>query len=110
MIIEIKDLPTDRKVKHITFDITFEEDGSPIVKTIPIPHVPVPSPVYGPIVPQPVMPTPTTPVDPLTPPWTVTCDASSNANVTNLTAVTTPEGPNYRAPKDIPPEMMNQEF
>ena len=96
MIIEIKDLPTDRKVKHITFDITFEEDGTHIVKTIP-----VPSPVYGPIVPQ---------VDPLQPPWIVTSDVSSNANATNLTAVTTPEGPNARAPKDIPPEMMNQEF
>ena len=101
MIIEIKDLPKDRKIKHITFDITFEEDGSPIVKTIPMPHVPVPSPVYGPIVPQ---------VDPLQPPWVVTSDVSSNAHVTNLTAVTTPEGPNARAPKDIPPEMTNLEF
>ncbi len=100
MIIEIKDLPQDRKIKHITFDITFEEDGTQIVKSIPIPHVPVPSPVYGPI---------TTPVNPV-PPWTVTCDASANVPVTNLTAATTPEGPNARAPKDIPPEMMNQEF
>lgn len=27
MIIEIRDIPKDRKVKHITFDITFEEDN-----------------------------------------------------------------------------------
>lgn len=33
MIIEIKDLPSGRKVKHISVDITFEEDGSPVVKT-----------------------------------------------------------------------------
>jgi hypothetical protein len=34
MIIEIKDLPHGRKVKHINVDITFEEDGtiSTIVK------------------------------------------------------------------------------
>jgi hypothetical protein len=99
MIIEIKDLPTDRKVKHITFDITFEEDGTHVVKTIP--HVPVPSPVYGPIVPQ---------VDPMQPPWTVTCDTTANVPLTNLTAPTTPEGTNARAPKDIPPEMTNMEF
>jgi hypothetical protein len=32
MIIEIKDLPQGRKVKHINVDITFEEDGV-VVKT-----------------------------------------------------------------------------
>lgn len=32
MIIEIKDLPEGRKVKHINVDITFEEDGV-VVKT-----------------------------------------------------------------------------
>ena len=54
MIIEIKDLPSDRKVKHITFDITFEEDGTPIVKQSPaqqiIQHVhAAPVPVTAPI-------------------------------------------------------------
>lgn len=56
MIIEIKDLPSDRKVKHITFDITFEEDGTPIVKQLPaqqiIQHVhsaPAPTTVTTPI-------------------------------------------------------------
>jgi hypothetical protein len=102
MLIEIKDWPSDRKIKHITFDITFEEDGSPVVKTIPMPHVPVPSPVYGPIVPQPFMPSPTTPVDPLAPPWTVTCNTT---DVTNAAAVAP-----AREHKDIPPEMKDMEF
>lgn len=31
MIIEIKDLPHGRKVKHINVDITFEEDGGVVV-------------------------------------------------------------------------------
>lgn len=101
MIIEIKDLPTDRKVKHITFDITFEEDGTPVVQQVPSGPIVMPSPVYGPV---------TTPINPMQPPWTVTCDASANVPLNNLTSATTPEGPNVRAPKDIPPEMMNQEF
>jgi hypothetical protein len=33
MIIEIKDLPHGRKVKHINVDITFEEDGEVQVQT-----------------------------------------------------------------------------
>jgi hypothetical protein len=99
MIIEIKDIPSDRKLKHITFDITFEEDGSPIIKSSPSYSPIQPSPVYGPIVPQPFMPTPTTPVDITAPPWTVTCDASANV------PIVTP-----REHKDIPPEMTNQEF
>lgn len=33
MIIEIKNLPEGRKVKHINFDISFEEDGSAVVRT-----------------------------------------------------------------------------
>lgn len=33
MIIEIKNLPEGRKVKHINVDITFEEDGA-VVKTV----------------------------------------------------------------------------
>lgn len=90
MIIEIKDLPQDRKVKHITFDITFEEDGSPIVKSTPtVPYI------------VPAMPQS---------PYVVTSDTTANVPVTNLTAPTTPEGPNARAPKDIPPEMTNMEF
>lgn len=102
MIIEIKDLPSDRKVKHITFDITFEEDGSPVVKTFPtLPTPIVPSPVYGPIVPQPFMPTPTTPVDPLAPPWTVTCDTTVNVPLGNGAV---------REHKDVPPEMKDMEF
>ncbi len=92
MIIEIKDFPSDRKIKHITFDITFEEDGTPIVKTIPIPQVPVPFPVYGPV---------TTPVNPMDPPWTVTCDTTANVPLTSNAV---------REHKDIPPEMQNLEF
>lgn len=95
MIIEIKDLPNDRKLKHITFDITFEEDGSPIVKSIPTYQ---PAPVYVPIVPQPMMPVPTTPIDPLAPPWTVTCDTSTSV------------APVVREHKDVPPEMKDMEF
>lgn len=34
MIIEIRDLPKDRKVKHITFDITFEEGGTTVVQQV----------------------------------------------------------------------------
>lgn len=33
MIIEIKDLPEGRKVKHINVDISFEEDGNVKVQT-----------------------------------------------------------------------------
>lgn len=103
MIIEIKDWPSDRKIKHITFDITFEEDGSHVVKTTPAYPMPImPSPVYGPIVPQPFMPTPTTPVDPLAPPWIVTSDV---ANATNAAAVAP-----AREHKDVPPEMKDMEF
>lgn len=86
MIIEIKNLPQDRKIKHITFDITFEEDGSTAIKTTPV-FMPdrVVTPVYGPIV---------QPVDPFQPPWNVTCTADSA----------------QREHKDIPPEMTNVEF
>jgi hypothetical protein len=28
VLIRIEDFPSDRKIKHITFDVTFEEDGS----------------------------------------------------------------------------------
>lgn len=92
MIIEIKDLPTDRKVKHITFDITFEEDGTPIVKGTPIfPHQHVQ-------------------------PYVSTTGVNETIPVTsNLNYPTTPEGPNPRSietrpQKDIPPEMTNVEF
>lgn len=99
MLIEIKDWPSDRKIKHITFDITFEEDGSHVVKTTPSYPMPImPSPVYGPIVPQPFMPTP---VDPLAPPWIVTSDAT-----TNTAAAVAPA----REHKDVPPEMKDMEF
>jgi hypothetical protein len=33
MIIEIKGLPENQKIKHINVDITFDDSGSPIVKT-----------------------------------------------------------------------------
>ena len=41
MIIEIKDLPEGRKVKHINVDIKFEEDGSVVVKSKTEPSVEV---------------------------------------------------------------------
>lgn len=82
MIIEIKDLPSDRKVKHITFDITFEEDGTPIVKTMPI----VPQPI--------VQPSPVT----------------SNLNFPSTPEGPNPRGIESRPQKDIPPEMTNVEF
>lgn len=35
MLIRIEDLPNDRKLKCITIDISFEEDGSANVKSTP---------------------------------------------------------------------------
>lgn len=87
MIIEIRDLPSDRKVKHITFDITFE-DGEPVVKTTPY----NPAPPGTPIFPH--------QNDPFGPPYTVTCD-------TTTAFATTPV---VRKQKDIPPEMKDMEF
>jgi hypothetical protein len=82
MIIEIKDLPSDRKVKHITFDITFEEDGTPIVKTMPIvPHQHV-----------------------------QTIPVTSNLNFPSTPEGPNPRSIETRPQKDIPPEMTNVEF
>jgi len=49
MLIEIKNLPQDKAVKHITIDITFDEDGTHKTKIKQDYAVPeVKTPTYGP--------------------------------------------------------------
>ena len=40
MIIRIDDMPKGQKIKHINVDVTFEDDGTPIIKTEEVPNVP----------------------------------------------------------------------
>lgn len=83
MIIEIKDLPSDRKVKHITFDITFEDDGTPIIKSTPV----VPQTIVQPHV-----------------------NPTSNLNFPSTPEGPNPRAIVERPHRDIPPEMTNAEF
>lgn len=49
MLIEIKDLPQGKSIKHITIDISFDEDGTPQTKVKQDYVVPeVKTPTYGP--------------------------------------------------------------
>jgi len=91
MIIEIKDLPNNRDVKKITFDIEFEDgEVSTVNEDVTIrPRVDEDNDI-----------TFDDPVPPM--------------QSTNLNQKTTPEGPNFRSDerptKEIPDEMQNLEF
>ena len=88
MIIEIKNLPTDRKVKHITFDISFEDDGTPVVKT------------STPTVETTTKPTPASP----------SVQAAPQPQQNNQPTPTPVVDNTNREHKEVPPEMTDMEF
>lgn len=91
MIIEIKDLPQDRKVKHFTIDVSFEENEPKVTVNE------IDSTIKGsnPFVDKPV-----------------TCNVpSANPNITaNVDAVSIPQNDVPREPKPVPAEMLDSEF
>lgn len=104
MIIEIRDLPTDRKVKQIHFDITFEEDGTPKVKQTPVYGGPV-GPIEGILPGQ--MPS-------FGPPHNIPATVTNSSGDHGMPLVTKippmPVIQEHREQKDIPPEMRDLEF
>ena len=100
MIIEIKNLPEGRRVKHINVDITFEEDKTVKTKVENFPVEFIPPTVYG--------------TDAKKDSCDNTCTETDHTAMTSSSTPVIPEGPSERVPerepKEIPPEMRDSTF